>query len=136
MHTYDPPYAHNDMKPGNVLLTFRRNRPPVAVIMDFGSARPARREIQNRKEAMALQVLHIEALYVLNNLMFQNDWLAINWLAMTGVLMLHVFLMQEWASQSCTAPYRAPELWDTPTDTVLDERTDIWALGCTLYALM
>jgi len=58
MHTHDPPYAHNDMKPGNVLLSLPRNKPPVAVIMDFGSARPARKEIHNRKEAMAVQVLH------------------------------------------------------------------------------
>ncbi|KAG0567466.1 hypothetical protein M758_7G141500 [Ceratodon purpureus] len=97
MHSHDPPYAHNDLKPGNVLLTLPKNQPPVAVIMDFGSAGPARRELQNRKEAMAVQ---------------------------------------EWAAQHCTAPYRAPELWDPPSESSLDERTDIWALGCTLYALM
>lgn len=97
MHTHDPPYAHNDMKPGNVLLSLPRNQPPVAVIMDFGSTRPARKQVRSRKEAMVIQ---------------------------------------EWASQHCTAPYRAPELWDTPSDIDLDERSDIWALGCTLYALM
>jgi len=97
MHTHDPPYAHYDMKPGNVLLSLPRNKPPVAVIMDFGSANPARKQIHSRKEAM---------------------------------------VVQEWASQHCTAPYRAPELWDTPSETLLDERTDIWALGCTLYAIM
>lgn len=97
MHTHDPPYAHNDMKPGNVLLSLPRNNPPRAVIMDFGSARPARRKIENRKQALTVQ---------------------------------------EWATQHCTAPYRAPELWDTPSECVLDERTDIWALGCTLYAIM
>jgi len=58
MHTHDPPYAHYDMKPGNVLLSLPRNKPPVAVIMDFGSANPARKQIHSRKEAMVVQVPH------------------------------------------------------------------------------
>ncbi|CAM6085546.1 unnamed protein product [Calypogeia fissa] len=97
MHSADTPYAHNDLKPGNVLLTKRKDRPPEAVIMDFGSATPARRPIQSRSEALALQ---------------------------------------EWAAQHCSAPYRAPELWDCPSQIVIDERTDIWSLGCTLFATM
>lgn len=32
-------------------------------------------------------------------------------------------------------PYRAPELFDVKSDSVLDEKVDIWSLGCTLYAL-
>jgi serine/threonine kinase 16 len=56
MHMGDTPYAHNDVKPGNVLLTKRKNSPPEAVIMDFGSATPARRPIKSRSEALALQV--------------------------------------------------------------------------------
>ncbi|MCO5561871.1 hypothetical protein L7F22_015496 [Adiantum nelumboides] len=97
MHTLDPPYAHNDLKPGNILLLNRTDEVPVAMIMDFGSATTARRSIQSRAEALALQ---------------------------------------EWASQHCSAPYRAPELWDCPSTFDLDEKTDIWSLGCTLYALM
>jgi serine/threonine protein kinase len=58
MHAHDPPYAHNDLKPGNVLLTLPKNRPPVAVVTDFGSAGPARRELKTRKEAMEVQVHH------------------------------------------------------------------------------
>ena len=29
-------------------------------------------------------------------------------------------------------PYRAPELFDVKTDAVLDEKVDIWSLGCTV----
>ena len=31
-------------------------------------------------------------------------------------------------------PYRAPELFDVKTGQTLDEKVDIWSLGCTLYA--
>ncbi|CAN1311791.1 Serine/threonine-protein kinase 16 [Linum perenne] len=43
---------------------------------------------------------------------------------------------QEWAAEHCSAPFRAPELWDCPSHADIDERTDVWSLGCTLYAIM
>ncbi|KAJ4961961.1 hypothetical protein NE237_021871 [Protea cynaroides] len=97
MHSFDPPYAHNDVKPGNVLVTHRKGQPPLAILMDFGSAQPARKQIRSRAEALQLQ---------------------------------------EWAAEHCSAPYRAPELWDCPSHADIDERTDVWSLGCTLYAIM
>jgi serine/threonine kinase 16 len=48
MHSYDPSYAHNDVKLGNVLITRCKGQAPVAILMDFGSARPARKEICSR----------------------------------------------------------------------------------------
>ncbi|VVB13679.1 unnamed protein product [Arabis nemorensis] len=97
MHSQEPPYAHNDVKPGNVLLTRRKGQPPLAILMDFGSTRPSRKLIRSRQEALQLQ---------------------------------------EWSSEHCSAPFRAPELWDCPSHADIDERTDIWSLGCTLYAIM
>ncbi|XP_062082135.1 uncharacterized protein LOC133788610 isoform X2 [Humulus lupulus] len=97
MHNLDPPYAHNDVKPSNVLITHGKGQPPLAILMDFGSALPARRQIQSRSEALQLQ---------------------------------------EWASEHCSAPFRAPELWDCPSNADIDERADIWSLECTLYAKM
>ncbi|XP_062086064.1 uncharacterized protein LOC133792162 [Humulus lupulus] len=82
MHNFDPPYAHNDVKPGNVLITPGKGQPPLAILMDFGSARPARRQII--------------AEYA-----------------------------KEWASEHCSAPFRAPELWDCPSNADIDERADI-----------
>jgi serine/threonine kinase 16 len=44
-------------------------------------------------------------------------------------------LMQEDAAQNCSMPYRAPELFDLPSDATIDERTDVFSLGATLYAM-
>lgn len=43
--------------------------------------------------------------------------------------------VQDEASRHSTLPFRAPELFDVSSDAVLDSRTDVWSLGCLLYAL-
>ncbi|KDD74513.1 hypothetical protein H632_c1263p0 [Helicosporidium sp. ATCC 50920] len=61
MHALNPPLAHWDVKPHNVLLRPRTQRCPVegwdeeSVLIDFGSARPARIRADSRHEAGALQ---------------------------------------------------------------------------------
>ena len=40
----------------------------------------------------------------------------------------------EEAAQICTLPYRAPELFDPMTNSRIDARTDVWSLGCLLFA--
>ncbi|XP_063789907.1 serine/threonine-protein kinase 16 isoform X2 [Pseudophryne corroboree] len=44
--------------------------------------------------------------------------------------------VQDWAAQRCTISYRAPELFNVSSNCVIDERTDIWSLGCVLYSMM
>ncbi|ELT94510.1 hypothetical protein CAPTEDRAFT_162050 [Capitella teleta] len=39
------------------------------------------------------------------------------------------------AAERCSMPYRAPELFSVQTHASLDEKVDIWSLGCTLYAM-
>ena len=48
---------------------------------------------------------------------------------------LRVVRPQEDAAQNCSMPYRAPELFDVPSDATIDERTDVFSLGATLYAM-
>ena len=69
MHNFEPPYAHNDVKAGNVLLTHRKGQAPLAILMDFGSARPARKQIRSRSDALQLQVLGI-FFFVYNHILF------------------------------------------------------------------
>lgn len=40
--------------------------------------------------------------------------------------------LQEEAQAQCTMPYRAPELYDVPSSCIVDERIDVWSLGCLL----
>uniref|UniRef100_A0A3P9Q636 non-specific serine/threonine protein kinase n=1 Tax=Poecilia reticulata TaxID=8081 RepID=A0A3P9Q636_POERE len=44
--------------------------------------------------------------------------------------------VQDWAAQRCTISYRAPELFNVESHCIIDERTDIWSLGCVLYCMM
>ena len=91
-HECNPPLAHRDIKPHNLLVLSKTS----VILMDLGSVDKAEHVITSRQEALALQ---------------------------------------DKCAQECTAAYRAPELFDVQSDCVIDTKTDIWSLGCTLYAM-
>ena len=43
--------------------------------------------------------------------------------------------IQDFAAENCSMFYKAPELFNVKIGTI-DEKADIWSLGCVLYALM
>jgi serine/threonine kinase 16 len=44
--------------------------------------------------------------------------------------------VQDQAAEHSTMPYRAPELFDVKTGTIIDTKVDIWSFGCTLYTCL
>ncbi|EDV27204.1 uncharacterized protein TRIADDRAFT_54919 [Trichoplax adhaerens] len=87
------PYAHRDIKPGNILIDENDN----PMLMDFGSMEAARIEIKTHMDAMK---------------------------------------MEDTAAQKCTIAYRAPELFNISSDVCgIDEKIDVWSLGCLLYSM-
>ena len=44
--------------------------------------------------------------------------------------------VQDTAAEHSTMPYRAPELFDVKTGSIIDTKADIWSFGCTLYACL
>ncbi|KAL4151915.1 hypothetical protein PRNP1_008852 [Phytophthora ramorum] len=43
--------------------------------------------------------------------------------------------LQDEANRKSSAPYRAPELFEPTVDVPLDGQSDVWSLGCVLYAM-
>lgn len=44
--------------------------------------------------------------------------------------------IQELAAVHTTGSFRAPELYDTPSQCTIDGKTDVWSLGCFIYSLL
>eukprot|EP00003_Mantamonas_plastica_P029474 TRINITY_DN6986_c0_g1_i7.p1 TRINITY_DN6986_c0_g1~~TRINITY_DN6986_c0_g1_i7.p1 ORF type:complete len:262 (-),score=73.29 TRINITY_DN6986_c0_g1_i7:72-857(-) len=117
-HFHDPPLAHRDIKPGNVMVDDNDN----CILVDFGSVREAKVELKNRKDVSEVGLQEKE----------REGW-NIDVMMMDGLL--QELLLQDDAAKFCTMAFRAPELFNVDRSVLIDERVDIWSMGCTLYAM-
>ncbi|GIY08848.1 hypothetical protein CDAR_169271 [Caerostris darwini] len=44
-------------------------------------------------------------------------------------------ILQDLAAEKCSMAFRAPELFHVESHSSIDERVDVWSLGCCLYAM-
>ena len=111
-----------------------------AVLMDFGSARPAPVEIRNRTEALTLQedaeVRHRRASAGLPLWPWASLGQRCSLTLAPAQAALTCSSLHPAVQAHCTAPYKAPELYDVPSQCTIDQRIDIWSLGCVLYFMM
>jgi len=135
MHAHQPPCAHWDIKPGNVLLQLDGVAPaealPSRAPATTSSSPPTRsrkKEARSAEEARAAGGCAPHAALA--------DFGSARRARVNVANRQQAMALMEEAEKFASAPYRAPELWDLPTHTQLDEKVDVWALGCLLYAIM
>jgi serine/threonine kinase 16 len=108
LHRHDPPWAHRDIKPENVLLSSVGGYGGVGAVgggCGIGPT-PVLMDFGSVDDAVVRVGSRREAL-----------------------------LLQESAAEKCSMAYRAPELFDVASDARIDARTDVWSLGCLLFAM-
>jgi serine/threonine kinase 16 len=126
------------IQPGNVLLT-DNNEP---VLMDFGSVAEARVNVSNRQQALAVQEnadILCTPQYLIVPLLL--SFFSLSFLSLPSPFPLSSSIPFSSPSFASLSPlhslrstiYRAPELFNVPSECTIDERTDIWSLGCLLY---
>eukprot|EP00887_Chlorella_sp_A99_P007826 scaffold20.g7826.t1 len=121
-----------------------------AALTDFGSTRPSHVVVRNRSEALALQE-DAEASGERGQegrapapLMGQVRWMCVEAAAALRCILPNPTLnspscpppLPRRTQRHCSAPYRAPELWEVPSSCTVDERVDVWSLGCLLFFML
>ena len=106
------PYAHRDVKPG-------RSRRRTFSVFHGVNARTGNIMIADNGQTPILMDL---------------GSLAPSPIAITSRSL--ALAVQDTAAEHSTMPYRAPELFDVKTGSIIDTKVDVWSLGCTLYACL
>ncbi|KAL4856246.1 Serine/threonine-protein kinase ENV7 [Chlorella vulgaris] len=151
MHSMDPPLAHRDIKPQNVLI--RRSQSAASASGSAGAVQPLEQQQHqgvpaewsgaggNGPELAEPAVVAVEAGAQAGSQQrlaaWQRQYEAVLMdFGSTRTALVQVRNRAEAMARQCTAPYRAPELWDVASCCTLDERVDVWSLGCLLYFMV
>eukprot|EP00775_Hariotina_reticulata_P010618 gene10618-10776_t len=150
-HMHSRGYAHMDIKPHNVLIKRPNSSPqkrqqqqpvlqaPLSRLMAPSTARTTAKEDEEAETEDAGTEGDLGADTSLMSRGYEAvlmDFGSARRLPVEVSSRADALALQEEAEAHCTATYRAPELFDVPSQCVLEGKADVWALGCTLYALM
>lgn len=130
LHKCTPPLAHRDIKPHNVLLQRHKQHDSEAAMPIGSQSYPG-----DDLEAQPLHAIGAEPpgssyhAVVMDFGSCQEAHIEVQ-------NRTEALAVQEDAEAHCTAPYKAPELFDVPSQCIIDERVDVWSLGCLLYYMM
>jgi len=70
-----------------------------------------------------------------NNMIVLTDLGSVSEASLTVTSRKQAIAVQEQAAVQCTSSYRAPELFEVSSDCVINEKVDVWSVGCTIYAM-
>ncbi|KAL3131189.1 hypothetical protein ABBQ38_000491 [Trebouxia sp. C0009 RCD-2024] len=130
MHKCTPALAHRDIKPHNVLLQRHQHHDSEAAVPVGSHSHPG-----DDLEAQPLHAVGAQPAASSYHAVVM-DFGSCQEARIDVSSRAQALAVQEDAEAHCTAPYKAPELFDVPSQCTIDERVDVWSLGCLLYFMM
>ncbi|KAL7678435.1 putative protein kinase [Plasmopara halstedii] len=113
LHSNVPPLAHRDIKPENIMLSDEGE----PLLTDFGSVTTADVIVSGRSDALLLQE-------------YAAQYSSMAYRAPGMKQSLHILHKSAWLKR-----FPAPELYEVPANSHITSATDVWSLGCLLYAM-
>ena len=128
------PWAHRDLKPENVLLCDLEDADLAMVKKDAQSGRDVESGEGGGFGSGSVGDPHFRRAGCIVPQIMDFGSVAVARVSIRN--RRDALMLQEAAAEFSTMPYRAPELFDVPSTADVDERTDVWSLGCLLFAMM